>query len=161
MAVERPIGEPNTDIEIEGVTIETPDMEVEAIEMQEDGSAIVNPEPEMTDVQFDSNLAEYIEDDELGKISSTLIDDYKNDKTSRDDWYDAYRKGLDLLGFKYQERTQPFQGASGVTHPLLSESVTQFQAQAYKELLPSGGPVRTQIIGTPDTEKEQQAETRS
>ena len=158
MAVERPIGEPNTDIEIEGVTIETPDMEVEAIEMQEDGSAIVNPEPEMTDVQFDSNLAEYIEDDELGKISSTLIDDYKNDKTSRDDWYDAYRKGLDLLGFKYQERTQPFQGASGVTHPLLSESVTQFQAQAYKELLPSGGPVRTQIIGTPDTEKEQQAE---
>ena len=73
MAVERPIGEPNTDIEIEGVTIETPDMEVEAIEMQEDVSAIVNPEPEMTDVQFDSNLAEYIEDDELGKISSTCL----------------------------------------------------------------------------------------
>ena len=158
MAVERPIGEPNTDIEVEGVTIETPDMEVEAVEMQEDGSAIINPEQEMMDVQFDSNLAEYIEDDELGKISSTLIDDYKNDKTSRDDWYESYRKGLDLLGFKYQERTQPFTGASGVTHPLLSESVTQFHAQAYKELLPSGGPVRTQIIGTPDTEKEQQAE---
>ena len=158
MAVERPVGEPNTDIEVEGVTIETPDMEVEAVEMQEDGSAIINPEQEMMDVQFDSNLAEYIEDDELGKISSTLIDDYKNDKTSRDDWYESYRKGLDLLGFKYQERTQPFTGASGVTHPLLSESVTQFQAQAYKELLPSGGPVRTQIIGTPDTEKEQQAE---
>ena len=158
MAVERPIGEPNTEIEVEGVTIETPDMEIEAVEMQEDGSAIINPEPEMMDVQFDSNLAEYIDDDELGKISSTLIGDYKNDKTSREDWYEAYRKGLDLLGFKYQERSQPFQGASGVTHPLLSESVTQFQAQAYKELLPSGGPVRTQIVGTPDTEKEQQAE---
>ena len=73
MAVERPIGEPNTDIEIEGVTIETPDMEVEAIEMQEDGSAIVNPEPEMTDVQFDSNLAEYIEDDETKSDSLYLL----------------------------------------------------------------------------------------
>ena len=147
MAVEKPIGEPNLDIEVEGVEIETPNMEIEAVEMQEDGSAIVNPglalPPELA---FDSNLADYVDEKELGVLSSDLLGDYENDKSSRKDWYESYRKGLDLLGFRYQERTQPFQGASGVTHPLLAESVTQFQAQAYKELLPAGGPVRTHII---------------
>ena len=81
-------------------------------------------------------------------------EEYKKDKTSRKEWEDAYIKGLDLLGTKYQEVTKPFKGASGVTHPLLAESVTQFQAQAYKELVPSDGPVRTQVVGavTPATE---------
>ena len=158
MAIERPIGEPNTDIEVEGVEIETPNLDIEAVEMQEDGSAIVNPIPETEEVAHDSNLSEYVDEDALGLISSDLLGSYESDQSSRDEWFQAYRKGLELLGFKYEERTMPFAGSSGVTHPLLSESVTQFQAQAYKELLPSGGPVRTEILGTPDAEKEQQAE---
>ena len=80
--------------------------------------------------------------------------DYKG---SRKEWEQSYIQGLDLLGFKYENRTEPFQGASGATHPVMAEAVTQFQAQAYKELLPSDGPVRTQIIGTKNPQTEQQA----
>ena len=76
---------------------------------------------------------------------------------SRKDWEKAYTDGLDLLGFKYENRTEPFQGASGATHPVLAEAVTQFQATAYKELLPSDGPVRTQILGVKTPQKDQQA----
>ncbi len=76
---------------------------------------------------------------------------------SRSEWEETYTQGLDQLGVKYDERTQPFQGASGVTHPLIAESVTQFQAQAYKELLPSGGPVKTQVLGLQDVAREEQA----
>ena len=158
MAIDKPIGEPNTDIEVEEVDIETPEFDVEEVEMQEDGSAIINPSDEEEEVEFDSNLADYIEENDLKLISSDLMAEYQSDTSSRDEWFQAYRKGLELLGFKYEERTMPFAGASGVTHPLLSESVTQFQAQAYKELLPSGGPVRTQILGAPDQQKEEQAE---
>jgi hypothetical protein len=79
-------------------------------------------------------------------------------KMSRKDWEQSYTEGLDLLGFKYENRTEPFQGASGATHPVLAEAVTQFQAMAYKELLPSDGPVRTQILGNPDPLKEQQSQ---
>jgi len=107
---------------------------------------------------FDSNLAEFIDEQELNIISSELLEKYQQDRSSRDKWENSYRKGLDLLGFQYNERSEPFQGASGVTHPLLAESVTQFQAQGYKELLPAGGPVNTQIIGKPDPAKEEQAE---
>ena len=78
-------------------------------------------------------------------------------KTSRKEWEDTYIKGLDLLGFKYVNPTQPFQGASGATHPVLAEAVTQFQAQAYKELLPAMGPVRTQVLGAPNRQKEEQS----
>ena len=159
MAVDRRItGAPAEEMEMESVEIETPGLDVEEVAMQEDGSAIINPGREIPEMAFDSNLADYIDEDELGRISSDLIAAYKNDQSSRDDWFQSYRKGLNLLGFKYEDRTQPFAGSSGVTHPLLAESVTQFQAQAYKELLPAGGPVRTQIIGTPSTEKEEQAE---
>jgi hypothetical protein len=158
MVVERPIGEPNAELEIEGVDIETPDMNVEAVEIQEDGSAIVNPEIDTQEVEHDSNLSDYVDEDVLNSIANDLMGEYGADQSSRDDWFQAYRKGLELLGFKYEERTMPFAGSSGVTHPLLSESVTQFQAQAYKELLPSGGPVRTQILGTPDQQKEEQSQ---
>ena len=159
MAVDRRItGAEEPSLEMESVDIQTPDMDVDAVEIQEDGSAIVNPENEIPELSFDSNLAEFVEEDALGIISSDLISDYKSDQSSRDEWFQAYRKGLNLLGFKYEERTMPFAGSSGVTHPLLSESVTQFQAQAYKELLPAGGPVRTQILGTPDPEKEEQSQ---
>ena len=94
----------------------------------------------------------------LKSMASDLIDEYKKDRVSRKEWEDAYIKGLDLLGTKYTEVTKPFKGASGVTHPLLAESVTQFQAQAYKELIPSDGPVRTQIIGLQTPATEQQAD---
>ena len=160
MVVDRRItGEP-TELEAESVTIETPEdqLTVENIEMTEDGGALVNPIDEQEEVEFDSNLAEYIDEKDLQDISSDLIGDYKEDSSSREEWYDAYAKGLKLLGFKYEDRSQPFQGASGVTHPLLSETVTQFQAQAYKELLPANGPVRVQMIGKSDPQKEQQAQ---
>ena len=82
---------------------------------------------------------------------------YQDYTASRKDWAQTYTQGLDLLGFKYNNRTEPFAGASGATHPVLAEAVTQFQALAYKELLPADGPVRTQTIGMPSQEKTQQA----
>ena len=128
------------------------------IEMTDDGGAIVGEQERIIEENFDANLAEFIDDNELGVIASDLRGSYEEDKSSRREWSDAYTKGLELLGLRYQERTMPFAGASGVTHPLLAESVTQFQAQAYKELLPAGGPVRTQIIGKQSKEKEDQAQ---
>jgi hypothetical protein len=128
------------------------------IEMTEDGGAVVNPEQEQIETGFDGNLAEFIDPDVLTNISSELRQSYEDDKGSRQQWEEAYTKGLDLLGLNYNERSQPFQGASGVTHPLLAESVTQFQAQAYKELLPASGPVRAQVIGLATKEKEDQAQ---
>ena len=160
MVVDKRItGEP-TEINAESITVETPDdsLTVENVEMTDDGGAIVNPIPEEVDSEFDQNLAELIDEEDLNTISNDLIGDYKEDKSSREEWHDSYSKGLKLLGFNYEERSQPFQGSSGVTHPLLSETVTQFQAQAYKELLPANGPVRTQIIGQTSAQKEEQAQ---
>jgi hypothetical protein len=128
------------------------------IEMTEDGGAVVNPEQEQIETGFDGNLADFMDPDVLTNISSELRQSYEDDKGSRQQWEEAYTKGLDLLGLNYNERSQPFQGASGVTHPLLAESVTQFQAQAYKELLPASGPVRAQVIGLATKEKEDQAQ---
>jgi hypothetical protein len=106
---------------------------------------------------FYANLAEELEDSVLSKISSQLRGDYQRDKDSRKEWEDGYTSGLDLLGFKYTQPSKPFRGASGVTHPLLSEAVTQFNAQAYKELLPSSGPVKTAIVGVQNEQTEDQA----
>jgi hypothetical protein len=105
---------------------------------------------------FNSNLAEDMDERTLKRLGMELITEYKKDKESRKEWEEGYTKGLDLLGVKYNEQTRPFKGASGVTHPLLSESATTFQASAYKELLPSDGPVRTQVLGirTPNTEQQ-------
>ena len=128
------------------------------IEMTEDGGAVINPEQEQIETGFDGNLADFMDADVLTNISSELRQSYEDDKGSRQQWEEAYTKGLDLLGLNYNERSQPFQGASGVTHPLLAESVTQFQAQAYKELLPASGPVRAQVIGLATKEKEDQAQ---
>jgi len=108
--------------------------------------------------EFNSNLADGMDERTLKDMGMELIQEYKKDKTSRKEWEDAYIKGLDLLGTKYQEVTKPFKGASGVTHPLLAESVTQFQAQAYKELVPSDGPVRTQVVGAVSPATEAQAD---
>jgi hypothetical protein len=127
----------------------------------EDGGAEVSFDPNiaapMGGEDHYSNLAEFLDDDILVEIGSDLQEKYTDYKTSRQDWEQAYTRGLDLLGFKYEVRTEPFRGASGVTHPVLAEAVTQFQAQAYKELLPADGPVRTQILGKTDRNKEDQA----
>jgi cell division FtsZ-interacting protein ZapD len=129
------------------------------INPMEDGGAEIsfNPTQELQSSDHLSNLAEIIDEQELTEIGAELVDDYNEYRSSRQDWEMAYTNGLDLLGFKYERRTEPFKGASGVTHPVLAESVTQFQAQAYKELLPADGPVRTQILGLTDRNKEDQA----
>jgi hypothetical protein len=128
------------------------------IEEMEDGSVLVGPTPPvLQEGEFYQNLAEELEDQELAKILNNCLGDVQGDKSSRKEWEQQYRDGLEFLGMRYEERTQPFAGASGVTHPLLAESVTQFQAQAYKELLPSNGPVRTQVIGAKTPDSEQQA----
>ncbi|HCX22262.1 MAG TPA: hypothetical protein DHN29_10125, partial [Cytophagales bacterium] len=103
-------------------------------------------------IPFNENLADFLEQDVLQSLGSELVTLYEEDKESRKDWYESFSKGLDLLGINQEERTQPFQGASGVNHPILSEAVTQFQAQAYKELLPAGGPVQVQVVGAHNPE---------
>ena len=138
--------------------IKTPDL---SIELEEDGGVVVDfdPRAETSDSgDFFANLAEDVEDRELARISSDLLEEYETNKNGRKDWEEAYSTGLELLGFKYEERAQPFRGATGVTHPLLAEAVTQFQAQAFNELLPAGGPVRTEIVGKVTPEVEDQAE---
>ena len=138
-------------------------------EVTPDGTEIIMDEEGGAEVSFDpsaqqenpedhfTNIAELLPKDILKPIGSELNENYMQYKTSRKEWEDTYIKGLDLLGFKYVNPTQPFQGASGATHPVLAEAVTQFQAQAYKELLPAMGPVRTQVLGIPTRQKEEQS----
>ena len=130
------------------------------VEIQEDGSALLGPEPEMQmSSEFDENLADVISESELGRIYMNLTSSIDDDRSSREDWEKTYTDGLKYLGMKFDEtRSEPFEGASGVTHPLLGEAVTQFQAQAYKELLPAGGPVKTQVVGNYDSAVEEQAQ---
>ena len=154
----------------EGVEVDVPQVEDFAggaeILQDVDGGAIVQAlmggaeegiEVQTAVYDHNANLAEILDESTLGEISSELREMYEEDMDSRQDWEQSYTKGLDLLGIKYEERTQPFDGATGVTHPLIAESVTQFQAQAYKELLPAGGPVKTQVLGSKTMEKEAQA----
>ena len=151
-------------VEIESVksaeVIDTPTGPVE-VDMTEDGGAEVSFDPNASEIDPSedhfANLAENMDDADLEPLGSKLIEQYNEYRESRADWEDTYRNGLSLLGFKYERRTEPFRGASGVNHPVLAESVTQFQAQAYKELLPADGPVRTQILGVVDVAKEEQA----
>ena len=126
---------------------------------EDDGGVLVDfdPSEEKEDMGFSENLAEGMDDRELGAISSELMGEFDANKAGRQEWEDAYTDGLELLGFNYEERTEPFRGASGVTHPLLAEAATQFQAQAFNELLPSSGPVRTAILGDETREKQDQA----
>ena len=108
-------------------------------------------------IPHNANLAEFLDEGYLGELSNELQGAYEDDLSSRSEWEEGYTKGLDQLGVNYQERSTPFEGASGVTHPLIAESVTQFQAQAYKELLPAGGPVQAQVMGLQDQAREEQA----
>ena len=109
-------------------------------------------EEEIVVTEHQVNLAEVLDSSSLQTLSSELVDAFEQDKESRKDWLDVFTKGLELLGIQTEEREEPFPGATGVHHPLLSEAVTQFQAQAYKELLPSGGPVKTRVMGNESPE---------
>ena len=134
--------------------------DIETVE-NEDGSVDINFDPSAGSQEGGedhyANLAEFLPDDVLGALGSDLNQKYMDYSMSRKDWEKTYTQGLDLLGFKYDQRTEPFQGASGATHPVLAEAVTQFQALAYKELLPAEGPVSTQILGVQSPDKVQQA----
>ena len=170
MAIERRLGtEENPDIIDQGKSIEieaeAPSFEdqlMESLEVTIKDDEIIIDEAQVEEeeqVPFEANLAEYLDDYVLGSISKKLISDVDSDKESRKEWMKTYTDGLKYLGMRFDEqRSQPFEGSSGVIHPILAESVTQFQAQAYKELLPAQGPVKTQIIGQRNANSEMQAE---
>ena len=153
---------PQTSIEEQlEIQEDQPDIGETEITPLEDGGVEINFDPgamnqAQTENHYD-NLAELLPEEILMPLGSELYANYIDYKSSRQDWENAYVKGLDLLGFKYEQKTEPFQGASGATHPVLAEAITQFQALAYKELLPAQGPVRTQIIGAVTPEREQQS----
>jgi chaperonin GroES len=153
-------GRAEDDVQVEEVGT-TVDLEVNRepnVEIVEDGSAIVGEEDIPVASGFNSNLAEILDEGYLQELSNELLDKVENDKASREDWEQSYTKGLDLLGFKYEERSRPFRGAASVHHPVLAQAVTQFQAMAYVELLPSDGPVRTQVVGAVNEQLQQAAE---
>ena len=134
-----------TEEEIKEVSVEEEIVDKPPVEVipEEDGGATLDFEPGAinipgTESHFD-NLADILPDDVLEPVGNEMVQNYMDYKSSRKDWERGYTEGLDLLGFKYENRTEPFQGASGATHPVLAEAVTQFQAQAYKELLPTDG----------------------
>ncbi len=137
------------------------DVDIEILQ-EEDGGVVIDFAPQdevmIDEGDFYRNLAEDMDEVVLGTLSNDLQGQYEGNKETRKEWMDTYSEGLKLLGFHYEERTQPFRGATGVTHPLLAEAATQFQAQAYNELLPPEGPVRTTIMGALTKEKEQQAQ---
>jgi hypothetical protein len=154
--------------EMEGanVVLDEPKDEPEAdytIEEDEDGGAVITygsstMNKDISSIGFGDNLAEVLDRQELKAISNELVALIEDDDESRAEWKKIYEEGLNLLGLKYDERTEPFEGSTGVTHPILNEAVTQFQAQAYKELLPASGPARAQVLGASNPVKEQQAE---
>ena len=147
-------------IEVDTGTPVEPQKDIEVTETLDGGAEIsFDPNaiiPQASNTHF-QNLAELLDGTILDPLGANLMNDYIDYKASRKDWENTYRNGLDLLGFKYTQRTEPFKGAAGVTHPVLAEAVTQFQAQAYKELLPADGPVRTQILGLQTPAKQDQS----
>jgi len=145
------------DLEIIDTTAGNNPEQVDTVLDEEDNVIAGTPPIIAPEEQFYSNLAENLDESILSQIGSELVSNYEDDKRSRQQWVDSYVKGLDLLGFKYESPARPFLGAAGVTHPLLAESATQFQAQAIKELLPAGGPVRTEVLGAQTDEKINQA----
>ena len=170
MAVDKQLGtEDNPDIMEQGQSVVV-EQEPTRQELISDAAQILVSEDEvlvgdelleepMPQMDFNSNLVEFIDDSILTKIASDLMSSIESDKQSRSEWEKTYKEGLEYLGMKFDEqRSQPFEGSSGVVHPLLAEAVTQFQAQSYKEMLPAKGPVKTEIIGARTIETESQAE---
>jgi hypothetical protein len=157
MAIEKALNRMPTLEVVIGGGIKKPESDIEII-IEEDGGAIVEMgEKDADEVDFYANLAEVIDPDDLVKVGLEVSALFEADKGSRSEWESMYAKGLDLLGLRMDERTKPFRGASGATHPMLTEAIIQFQAQAFKELMPAGGPVRSQIMGKETVEKFQQA----
>ena len=145
-------------LEAENVLPEDVELLNEDPELDEDGGATINFGPDApVEEEHTSNLAEFMDESDLASISDDLMEAYEADDDSRAEWASTYAEGLGLLGMSYEDRSDPFPGASGVTHPLLAESVTQFQAQSYKELFPAGGPVKTQIMGAINPQVEAQS----
>ena len=158
MAIEKAMNQlPSLEVIVGGGGIPEPQSDIEIIIEADGGATVEIGEDEANDVGFYDNLAAVIEPDVLAKIGLDVSAMFEADKGSRSEWESMYAKGLDLLGFRMEERTKPFRGAAGATHPMLTEAIIQFQAQAFKELMPAGGPVRTQIMGKETVEKFQQA----
>ena len=165
MAIEKPMTPSNV---VTITTDDNPELEVEVIDpdavsvTDDDGSVAIVLDSEMQEDMIgpdhSSNLAEYLQEGELEAMASDLIEAFNSDRTSRKDWASSYVKGLDLLGLKIEERDQPWPGACGVFHPVLTESVVRFQAQAITEIFPASGPVRTQVVGKYSDEKSNQAQ---
>lgn len=161
MAVEKQMSP--ADLDVEGSTeVEVEVVNPDMVGVEVDGeSMVIDFTGEMADAimgpEHDANLAEYIEEADLQALASELVEDFVSDRESRKDWARSYVKGLDLLGLKIEERTQPWAGAAGVFHPVLTEAVVRFQAQAMGEIFPASGPVRTKVMGKRDPEKMEQA----
>jgi len=148
---------------LDEAAMDEPDMEIiiedpESVEIDVDGLEIDIKKGEPTDEDFDANLAEFMDENELSLLASELIDAVEDDLSSRKDWIQTYVDGLDLLGMKLEERTEPWAGACGVTHPLLSEAIVKFQSETIMETFPAAGPVKTKIIGKETPEKKEAAE---
>jgi hypothetical protein len=156
-AEDLPMGEAIVEIEEEIIPMDASDVN---IEYDEDGGATVSigeDEEDEKDSKHEENLAEKLDDDELNLIGEDILTLYEQDLSSREEWENTYSKGMKLLGYQYEEKTKPFRGASGAHVPLLTEAILQFSSQAMRELMPSGGPVRTQIIGKSNRNRELQA----
>jgi hypothetical protein len=139
----------------EPIKIEIEDPESVSVDMDGVVVELMKREPRAED--FDANLAEYMEENELQTLASELIGNYEGDLSSRKDWLDTYVKGLKILGIRYEERTEPWPGACGVFHPLLMESAVKFQSETIMETFPAMGPVKTKIIGKETPEKRDSA----
>lgn len=149
--------EQDTDEEL-SISIENPDSVAIATD---DGGMIIDFDPDsmpIGDEGFNSNLAEFMDEDKLQTLGNDLISAFNGDKESRSEWEETYTKGLDQLGLKIEERTTPWAGACGVFHPMLSEAVIRFQSQAITEIFPAQGPVRTKIVGKITSDKEKQSQ---
>ena len=170
MAIDRPLSglldQDDFQMGPEGLLVseEEDDLGESLVTELDDGGVLVDFDPMAEEGgqedQFDSNLAEFIDDDELTTLANDCISKFESDKTSRSDWEQTYKQGLDQLGLEIEDRTTPWAGACGVFHPMLSEAVVRFQSQTIQEVMPAKGPVRTQCWGVTTPERTQQAHRR-
>ena len=159
MAIDRALGAemPSPDESALEIVIENPDS---VGIFDDDGGMVIDLDPdagELLGARHDSNLVEFLSEQDLQLLAGELVGAYEADRNSRADWEDSYVRGLDLLGLKFEDRSTPWEGACGVFHPMLSEAVIRFQAQTIQEIYPASGPVKTSIVGSIDDEKTKQA----
>ena len=161
MAIDKALGQAPMGLDLEDISDE-PAIEIEiedpeAVRIGIDGQPILEIEKEEIDDDFNANLAEEMDEGELAEVCNDLLGEFEEDLSSRKDWMQTYVDGLELLGLKIEDRTEPWPGACGVYHPLLSEALVKFQAETIMETFPSSGPVKTQIIGKETAEKKEAA----